>query len=128
MDDVKFFDCISILNKMRASFPISQPMIGSVIPGAKIEVGRTRLANYNDFSTHPAITRRKKIVDPVVQFPDMNNPHGAGHSVIEKLKQLMAGGGKQHPHGPGSMGLMPPKIQMQEGYQPVRENLDWRRM
>ena len=109
---------------MIAYFPISKPMVGSVIPGPLIPV-RTRLANYQDHSLEPLIKKRVAF-DPVVKFHDMNNEHGAKHPVLEKLRQMMSAGGPRHPHA--AMGHMPaPQPQMREGYEPVRENLEWRR-
>ena len=110
---------------MKAYFPISKPMVGSVIPGIPIRV-TTRLVSYPDHSNEKKIGRRRKTVDPVQSFPDMNQQHGAGHPILEKLKQLMSAGGPQHPHA--KMGELPGRPQIREGYQAVRENLDWRRM
>jgi hypothetical protein len=109
-----------------AYFPISKPMVGSVIPGALVKV-QTRLANYPDHSVEKLIKKRT-FKDPVTKFPDMNQPHGAAHPVLEKLRQLMSAGGQRHPHA--AMGQMgDPRVpQTMEGYEPQRENLDWRRM
>ena len=107
---------------MNANFAMSSLMIGSVIPGVRIPV-QTKLANYQDFSREKLITDRKT-VDPIIKFPDMNQQHGNGNNILEKLKQLMAGGGAHHPHGSGQMG----KIPTREGYQTIKENLDWRKM
>ena len=108
---------------MKAYFPISQPMIGSMIPGPLVRIGQTKLVNYPDFSVEKLITRRKEI-EAVTKFPDMNQQHGAGHPILEKLKQMMSGGNQHHPQGSGQMSHLP---STREGYQPIRENLDWRR-
>ena len=109
---------------MNANFPLSKPMVGSVIPGPLKVVAHVRTANYPDFKRHRLIKEEKKQADPTLQFPDMNQQHAPGHSFLEKLKQLMAGGGRQHPHA--AMGELSAKPRMMPGYQPIRENLQWR--
>jgi len=111
---------------MQAYFPVSHPMVGSIIPGPLIKV-TTRLVNYPDHSLEEKIKKRRT-VDPVTKFPDMNNQHGAAHPVLEKLRQLMSSDGPRHPHA--QMGRLgdPASIKTMEGYQPHRENLDWRRI
>ena len=108
-----------------AYFPVSKPMVGSVIPGLLIRV-QTTLANFPDGSMDPLIKKRD-FKDPVTKFPDMNQQHGAAHPILEKLRQLMSAGGPRHPHA--AMGQLgdPRVAQTMEGYQPIRENLDWRR-
>ena len=96
---------------MLSYFPISKPMVGSVIPGQLVRV-QTKLANYPDFSLEKLITVRKT-VDPVTEFPDMNNEHGEKHPMIHKLHKLLNPSYK-------------PKQPIAQGYQPVRENLQWR--
>ena len=109
-----------------AGFAISKPMIGSVIPGPLKIIDQVRTANYPDGSRHRLIQEEKRQVDPTLEFPDMNQQHASGHSFLEKLKQLMAGGGKQHPLAAmGEISGGHPK--MMPGYQPIRENLQWRR-
>ena len=99
-------------------------MIGSVIPGVAVRVS-TRLANYADLTRDSKIKKRK-VFDPIVKFPDMNAPHGSTHPILEKLRQLMTGPGPQHPHA--QMGTLPLADKHREGYQPIRENLQWRQM
>jgi|TARA_B110000196_G_C21010565_1_gene597676 hypothetical protein len=93
-------------------FPISEPMVGSVIPGILIRT-KTVISNYPNGTLGENITSRKEAEHPVVSFPDMNNDHSAKHPLMEKLRALM--GGK--PSGPP----------MREGYEPVKENLDWKK-
>ena len=111
-----------------AYFPLSKPMVGSIIPGPLVKV-HTRLANYPDHSGEKLIGKRTILPeDPVAKFPDMNQQHGAAHPILEKLRQLMSAGGQRHPHA--SMGQIndPRMPQTMEGYEAQRENLDWRRM
>ena len=68
-------------------FPISLPMEGSVIPGVLRRVRVTRLVNFPDFSN---ATKRIKITDPVIKFPDMHEEHGAKHPVLQQLKNYLA--------------------------------------
>ena len=89
-------------------FAISEPMVGSVIPGKLRPVRVAKIVNYPD---HSSALKRRKIVDPVLKFPDMNESHSAGHPVLEKLKKLLAGGG-----GP----------EMREGYTPFKGTRNWR--
>jgi hypothetical protein len=104
------------------NFPISKPMVGSVIPGPLMRVQTTRSVNYPD--GHRVVKQKKVHADPTISFPTMNNQHGDKSSILEKLKQLMAGGGKQHPHA--AMGQLGSKPTMAPGYEPIRENLQWR--
>lgn len=88
---------------------MSYAMVGSVIPG----IGRrvtTRLANYPDHTLEKLITRRK-VFDPISQYPSMNQEHTGKHGMMDKLKQMLSG-----QKGP----------QAKPGYQPLQENLDWR--
>ena len=105
---------------MQASFPISQPMVGSVIPGIRMTV-TARLANYPDGSIHPLIKRRK-YMDPLLKHPDMAGEHSGASPLLQKLQQLLSGGKQTHPHA--RLGQIP---SMREGYAPVKENLQWRR-
>jgi hypothetical protein len=124
----------SIKQKMINGFATSHPglMLGSVIPGLRQEIARTRLASYLDLSEEKLLRGRPPSVNPLIPPPapgnakhslqnalTMNQQHAQGHSFMEKLKQVMSGGGPQHPgfHGP----------QMRQGYEAVRENRDWRR-
>ena len=117
-------------------FATSHPglMLGSVIPGFRQEIVRTRLASYLDFSEEKLLGGRKPSVNPLLPPPTpgkgrfslqnslkMNQEHAQGHSFMEKLKAVMAGGGPQH------AGFHGPQPQMRQGYQAVRENRDWRR-
>ena len=96
-------------------------MLGSVIPGIRQEIARVRLANYLDFSQEGLLGGRKPAVNPLIETPNMNEQHAQGHSFMEKLKALMAGGGPQH------AGFHGPQPQLRQGYEAVRENRDWRR-
>ena len=107
-----------------AYFPMSKPMIGSVIPGLRQHIRLSKVVNYPDHSMNPMIKQRK-YVDPITKFPDMNQEHGNKHSMLEKLRQLMSSNGPRHPHA--AMGNIS-DVQTREGYQPQRENLDWRKM
>ena len=104
-------------------FATSHPglMLGSVIPGIRQELVRVQLANYLDFSDEKLLGGRKPAVNPLVEAPNMNEQHAQGHSFMEKLKALMAGGGPQH------AGFHGPQPQLRQGYEAVRENRDWRR-
>ena len=96
---------------------LSMPMIGSVIPGiARAYTAITK--TYPDFTDHELIKgkRRAKGIE-VHKFPLMNQDHGKGQSIMETLKKLI----QNHHSGPH------PHQQQQEGYERVKENLDWRR-
>ena len=105
---------------MNAYFPISRPMIGSVIPGVRVPL-QTKVANYADGSNHPLI-KRTKYINPLQEIPDMNQKHGSNHPIMQRLQQLLSGGGSKHPGQVPSAGE--PKLL--PGYEPVRENRDWR--
>ena len=108
---------------MLASFPTSQLMVGSIIPGVRQQLASIRLATYPDHSDEALLMKRKRVQNPLVSFPGMNQDHSQGHAFLEKLKTLMAGGGAQHS---SFHGVDQPK--MMKGYQPIRENRDWRNM
>jgi len=116
---------ILLIKMNTAYFPISKPMVGSVIPGILYRV-QTKIANFPDGRRDPRI-KKHVFKDPVTKFPDMNNQHGASHPILEKLRQMMSANGPRHPHA--AMGQLgdPRSIQTMEGYEPQRENLDWRR-
>ena len=111
---------------MFASCGISKPGVGSAIPGPLKQIQHVRIANYPDGKRHRLVKDEKVHADPTLQFPDMNQQHAPGHSFLEKLKALMAGGkgGKPHPHG--AMGEISSKPRMMPGYEPIKENLQWR--
>ena len=88
-------------------FPISHPMVGSVIPGVLRPVRVVRLVNFPDFSN--AMIRRK-ISDPVIKFPDMHEEHGSKHPVLQQLKSLLTKGGPE----------------MRKGYEPFKGTRNWR--
>lgn len=88
-------------------FAISEPMAGSVIPGVLVHTRVVKIANWPD---HTSSLKRRAVVDPVIKFPDMNEPHSTGHPVIDKLKAMLAGGGPQ----------------MREGYTPFKGTRNWR--
>ena len=116
-------------------FATSHPglMLGSVIPGFRQDITRVQLANYLDFSDEQLLGGRKPAVNPLMEIPNMNEQHAQGHSFLEKLKALMAGGQHSGVHGPHQtlpqLAATPTASQprMREGYEAVRENRDWRR-
>ena len=88
-------------------FAISEPMVGSVIPGQLRPTRVVKIVSWPDFSS---ALKRRQVVDPVLKFPDMNEPHSAGHPVLDKLKKMLAGGGPE----------------MREGYTPFKGTRNWR--
>ena len=114
-------------------------MLGSVIPGIRREIARTRLVNYLDFSDEKLLGGRPPSVNPVQPYPAMNQEHAARHSFMQKIQALMAGQQHSGVHGPHqgpplqqprlphAAGFSRPGPQLREGYEPVRENRDWRR-
>ena len=100
-------------------YPISKPMVGSTWPGALVQK-HTVLANYNDFTMDPLVKDKKKAVE-VHKFPDMQDNHSPQNHVMEMLKRMMQGHSKgPHPHS---------ELQGKpsSGYEPLKENLQWRR-
>lgn len=87
-------------------YGFSQPMVGSVIPGV-LQRYPVRTVNYPDGTS---IDRPKKVVDPVVRFHGMHEPHGKGHPVMNQLRKLLGHDGPQ----------------MSEGYERMREDLSWK--
>ena len=91
------------------NFPMSYPMVGSVIPGPLLKYPISKIVSNIDFSS--AVLHRFKPIEVVKKFPTMNQPQGKGHPMIEKLRELLQKSGE---------------AQMREGYTRVRENLSWR--
>jgi hypothetical protein len=90
-------------------------MVGSVLEGRGIPVRVTaKIANFPDGTRDPRIKKRV-FRDPVTYFPSMNQTHSSGHPILEKLRQIIAGG---HRDSTG--------VQLMPGYEPQRENLSWR--
>ena len=96
-------------------FPMSQPMVGSVIPGV-LRRYPTKTVNYPD---HTSAVEHRKTFNPVQQHlqgpkgrkvPSMHGPLTKGHPTIELLRQL----------------LEKKKTQFKPGYEPIKEDLSWR--
>ena len=77
---------------MISSFPTSKLMVGSVIPGFRQQLAPSRIVTYPDHTDDPLLLKRERPINPLVQYPKMNQDHSEGHSFLEKLKALMAGG------------------------------------
>ena len=90
-------------------FPISEPMVGSVIPGLKQRIHVYKIVTWpGDFSN--ALTRRRAPVDPVIKFPDMAEKHGQKHPMMQQLSALLKSRGPE----------------MREGYTPFVGSRNWR--
>ena len=96
----------------RYYFPISEPMVGSIIPGKLMRYQVVKIVNYPDYTD--ALKRRKvEVEDPVTKFPDMNEAQGEGNPLLAKLKAMLSGGGG----GP----------EMRKGYAPFVGTRNWRK-
>ena len=96
---------------MSFGFAISHLMVGSMVPGQPIPIVVKKIVNYPDGSNHPLIKQRKS-VDPMIKYPSMNQEHSESHPFMKKLRNLM--------------GQPQNKTHMKMGYEPIRENRDWR--
>ena len=94
---------------MSFDFAVSNLMVGSMVPGERQQIQRKGVVNFPDGSNHPLIKKREH-VDPMVRYPSMNQEHTSDHPFMKKLRDMM--------------GVSP---QMKHGYEPIRENRDWRR-
>ena len=94
-------------------FPYSKAVVGHTIPGI-LQRYSVRTVNYSDLTS--ALKQRKQFVDPVTKFPGMNEDHGKGSSLMEKLKAAL--GQKQAPGDRFES--------FREGYERMREDLGWR--
>ena len=94
-------------------FPYSKAVVGHTIPGI-LQRYSVRTVNYSDLTS--ALKPRKQFVDPVTKFPGMNEDHGKGSSLMEKLKAAL--GQKQAPGDRFES--------FREGYERMREDLGWR--
>ena len=93
-------------------FPMNAVMLGSVIPGIRMQVAVSKIATYEDGTNHKLIKTRAQQPDVLADsYPTMHGPHTKGHGFMDKLKGLLAGRS-----GP----------QFKEGYEPIAENRDWR--
>ena len=95
-------------------------MTGSVIPGVRQLVRPGGVATYPDGTNHPLVKSRRTAVDPVLRYPDMNDETGSAHPFMRKLRALMGQKDGEHVYE------QYPGVRMREGYQPLRENRDWR--
>ena len=102
-------------------FPISSVMVGSIIPGPRLDLPPARLTTFPDGTSYTVKSirqtadytiQRRRQQDPIVRYPSMHPEHTGKHGFLEKMKALM-GMGKASPR-------------MQEGYEPFAENRDWR--
>ena len=94
-------------------FPYSKAVVGHTIPGV-LQRYPVRTVNYSDLSS--ALHRQRPTEDPVKKFPGMNEEHGTGSSMMDRLKAIL--NGKQ-----------PAEHQfesLKEGYERLREDLGWR--
>ena len=104
-------------------FSYSKAVEGHTIPGI-LRRYPVRTVNYFDFSS--AVKQRKKFEDPVKKFPNMNEDHGKGSSIMEKLKaalNLKPGDDPRHTE----FSKKDPRFEtFREGYERMREDLGWR--
>ena len=95
-------------------FPYSKAVEGHTIPGI-LRRYAVRTVNYSDLTS--ALKQGKKFVkDPVTKFPGMNEDHGKGSSIMDRLKAAL--GQKQAPGDRFES--------FREGYERMREDLGWR--
>ena len=94
-------------------YSYSKAVEGHTIPGI-LQRYPVRTVNYFDFSS--AVKQGPKFVDPVKKFPNMNEDHGKGSSIMERLKAALNKKGD-------------PDRQFEtfrKGYERMREDLGWR--
>ena len=94
-------------------FPMSGVMVGSMIPGIRSLVQTMKVSTFLDGTNHPLIKTRQARPDVLQSgYPQMHGPHTQKEGIMEKLKALL--GGKDKPR-------------LQEGYEALAENRDWRK-
>jgi len=95
-------------------FPYSKAVEGHTIPGILQRYG-VRTVNYSDLTS--ALKQRTQFVkDPVTKFPGMNEDHGKGSSIMERLQAALGKKGE-----PGDR-----FESVRKGYERMREDLGWR--
>ena len=110
-------------------FPMNAVMVGSVIPGVRMDLQIAKIVTYPDGTNHPLLKTRAHRPDVIKTpgeqphkdsfgknpsfYPRMHGPHTKEQGFMEQLKSVLAGG-KQQP-------------QLREGYELARENRDWRK-
>ena len=67
-------------------FPMSKAVVGHTIPGI---LQRYPVSTVNYFDLTSALKHRKQSEDVVTKFPGMNEDHGKGSSIMEKLKAAL---------------------------------------
>jgi len=95
------------------NFPFSQAVVGHTIPGILTRYP-VRTVNFSDLSS--ALRRAKAFKDPVTKYPGMNDENVPGHSLMDRLKNLL--NGKQSP------AFMHESFR--KGYERLTEDLGWR--
>ena len=105
-------------------FPYSKAVEGHTIPGI-LQRYAVRTVNYSDLTS--ALKQGKQFVkDPVTKFPGMNEDHGKGSSIMERLKaalNLKPGADPRHTE----YSKKDPRFEtFREGYERMREDLGWR--
>ena len=102
--------------------PISKAVEGHFIPGVLVRYP-VRTVNYADYTS---ALRRSLTKDPVTKFPGMNEDHGKGSSIMEKLKaalNLKPGDDPRH----SEFSKKDPRFEtFRQGYQRMIEDLGWR--
>ena len=112
-------------------------MLGSVIPGERRQVERGGVFTYPDKTDHPLIKKRAVAPDPTVQYPSMDQPHSEKHAFSQKLRDLMHQKASEkdiraHVDKQSLMDRIRSMTgsgkgtKLKQGYEPVRENRDWR--
>jgi len=104
-------------------FPMSKAVVGHTIPGI---LQRYPVSTVNYFDLTSALKHRKQSEDVVTKFPGMNEDHGKGSSIMEKLKaalNLKPGADPRHTE----YSKKDPRFEtFREGYERMREDLGWR--
>ena len=116
------------MERFHYNFPMNYVMVGSMIPGERVDLPPAKVVSYPDGSTNKLIMRRK-IEDPMVSYPNMAEPHTHGHGFFEKMRALFEGrhGDLDKLSKQSDIERAARGIKMREGYEPLAENRDWRR-
>ena len=121
---------VAILNQAIYEHRVSEPLVGSVVPGQRKDFVVTAIHNYLDFSdavrSHTAtqFDPIRKMPEKLSQFPAMGDSHSKNSAMMKKLQDLI----KQHKEKQQVRSYLDPKNQpiMHEGYERIQEDLSWR--
>lgn len=97
------------VNELAKLFPISRPMVGSIIPG-KLQHILIEHASFRNLSTDYRLKRDSKPIQVLKPHIDVDGAHTSQNPMLSKLLKMLRGD----------------KPKFHPGYEQVKEDLNWR--